>query len=783
MADEKILISIEIEKGENEKEVDNLTKKITSLQHATAALKKENNELIKQGQENSQQYVENTRQIEINKQKITEATSTRKNLISTLVAEDDSIKSLNVRNAELIKQRNLLSTSTEEGRAGIAKINEELDKNNKTIKENVSNLEKQKINIGNYKSALDGIVPGFSGFVDGVGKMTKAALVFMATPLGLILAALGAALFALTSYFKGSEKGQNDLNKIVAVGSAIFEQFMNIVEDVGKFLFEAFSNPKQAAIDFVDFLKDQVINRFVGLLELIPKLGQAIELLFAGEFAEAGKVAGDAVGKVVLGIENATDKIGKFLSQTAALVEQGIKNGERLAELNAQIDRDERKLIVDREKTNLEVQKIRAEALELEGEARKKVLSEAIKLQEDLAARETQFAKLRLAQAEQTLKTNGDDKEALKAVAEARAAVFAAEATAFQNTLQLKKELEAIDKQIASDRAKLDEEAEKLRAKQEEAELERQQRIREALNETEQLRLEQEILKVASIEERVAKEIELESFKTQVLLENTRLSEEEANLIIQTARANRNAIILKGDADLKKKELDAEKKLLDEKKKIQAQETAGRRAATDTAIGLATELFGKNKAIATAEVIVNTIRAITRAYADFMFPASLIVSLLMGGLGAAQIARINGVKFFRGGIAMVKKFFGGGVARTGGILQGPTHAQGGIPFTVARQPGFEAEGGEALINRRSTQMYRKELSAINRAGGGVAFAQGGIVSGTATRQASQQAESRTAVRDAVQSLMDNMPPIIVTVEDINARQDEVSTQTQKAFVI
>ena len=31
-----------------------------------------------------------------------------------------------------------------------------------------------------------------------------------------------------------------------------------------------------------------------------------------------------------------------------------------------------------------------------------------------------------------------------------------------------------------------------------------------------------------------------------------------------------------------------------------------------------------------------------------------------------------------------------------GIIQGPSHKNGGVPFTVDGQPGFEAEGGERI---------------------------------------------------------------------------------------
>ena len=56
----------------------------------------------------------------------------------------------------------------------------------------------------------------------------------------------------------------------------------------------------------------------------------------------------------------------------------------------------------------------------------------------------------------------------------------------------------------------------------------------------------------------------------------------------------------------------------------------------------------------------------------------------------------------------------------GGVLYGPSHAGGGIPTRYG-----ELEGGEAVINKRSTAMFAGELSQINQAGGGRSFADGG----------------------------------------------------------
>jgi hypothetical protein len=52
----------------------------------------------------------------------------------------------------------------------------------------------------------------------------------------------------------------------------------------------------------------------------------------------------------------------------------------------------------------------------------------------------------------------------------------------------------------------------------------------------------------------------------------------------------------------------------------------------------------------------------------------------------------------------------------GGILDGPSHAQGGIQTAFG-----ELEGGEAIINKKSTEKYTPLLSSINAAEGGETF--------------------------------------------------------------
>ncbi len=80
-----------------------------------------------------------------------------------------------------------------------------------------------------------------------------------------------------------------------------------------------------------------------------------------------------------------------------------------------------------------------------------------------------------------------------------------------------------------------------------------------------------------------------------------------------------------------------------------------------------------------------------------------------------------------------KKFFPTKFAE-GGMVNGPSHDQGGVPFSVQGQGGYEMEGGEYIVNKRATSMHRDLLERINKTGrlnptvGRMKFAEGGLVS-------------------------------------------------------
>ena len=129
------------------------------------------------------------------------------------------------------------------------------------------------------------------------------------------------------------------------------------------------------------------------------------------------------------------------------------------------------------------------------------------------------------------------------------------------------------------------------------------------------------------------------------------------------------------------------------------------------------EFARKEKNMARAQAIINGALAVTKAYAQTGVLGTFVVPLIIAST-MMQLAVIDSQEFAKGG--MIEEFAGGG------MVKGKSHAQGGEKFAVGGRV-VELEGGEAVINKRSTSMFKGQLSAMNSAGGGVKFADGGLL--------------------------------------------------------
>ena len=138
------------------------------------------------------------------------------------------------------------------------------------------------------------------------------------------------------------------------------------------------------------------------------------------------------------------------------------------------------------------------------------------------------------------------------------------------------------------------------------------------------------------------------------------------------------------------------------------------------ALGQVKQLLGENtaaaKALAVAEATINTFIGVSKAI-SLGWPAGAIMAATTFATGMANVNKI---------MSTTVKY------AEGGPVSGRSHAEGGVPFSVAGVGGYEMEGGEYVVNKRATARYFPILELINnstRHGGRnpFYFAQGDIV--------------------------------------------------------
>ena len=292
-----------------------------------------------------------------------------------------------------------------------------LNVNTKGAQKNVNDLEKAVEGVNNEVKDTGASTEAMGGTLDKVtggavskfkafkGGLTSVIASFKSLRIAILATGIGALLIAVTSLgqaFTRSEEGQNKFAKILGVIGSVTGNLLDILADLGEKIISVFEDPKQAILDFSNLIKENITNRFEGLIELIPQLGKAITLLFEGEFSEAGKVATDAVGKVALGVDSVTDSVGNAVDAVKEFgkeVANDAAKAAKIADQRAKAEKMARDLIVERADAERKIAEIREKAADKENftaAERIELLKEAGAISEDLANKETEVARIRL---------------------------------------------------------------------------------------------------------------------------------------------------------------------------------------------------------------------------------------------------------------------------------------------------------------------------------------------------------------------------------------------------
>lgn len=348
--DEEIIIDIQIKSADAIKGIGELNDNINSLR----ANQKKLDDQYKSGEITLSDY---TKATSANSKELKTEETAFKNLTKAVDVQEGSINELRASTKALTAERNTLNLNTAEGQKRLKEINTQIDANNQKIKDNVSGLEKQKINIGNYSSALDGIVPGLGGFINGIEGATTAAKAFLATPLGAVLGALAVALAAVINYFKSTGEGEDQLARSTASLNAVLKTFTNYLNEIVGYLLDSEKGIKDLTkafgpLSYSIALAFGPLKLLIEGLKLLGNLAPGVE--GAQQLADALDAAGDRALELSLREAEVRNQIDLLLLQSKEKGKTDKERSDALAKA-LQLEIDLTKEITDLKNENLKL--------------------------------------------------------------------------------------------------------------------------------------------------------------------------------------------------------------------------------------------------------------------------------------------------------------------------------------------------------------------------------------------------------------------------------------------
>jgi len=621
------------------------------------------------------------------------------------------------------------------------------DKSLNEVNKNVKDTAKGVKDLGNKSK---GSFSSMSKGIKGVGTAIKSS------GIGFLLTIV-AALFKL---LKENQGVMDFFNKSIKIMEILFSKLLESIEPLKDALTSAFNDPKKAVQELWEVIKLNMINRFNGVIDfykqsfgvivdLVKGAGYAIKGMFDDESrkkseeffksaAQGAIDAGESFVQITTGVDNFVGKMidgGKKIvdvfNDASKSADEYIKreNDLKLAEseLNKFISKnkstiEELKLIRDDEnksieerlessnkinslideetKRSIELQKQKIALMKTNKDLTQTTIDDIVEINNAEAKLDDMMAESATKRRENQMINNTIVKKGEQERYEIEKEKERIEQEAHDRVVEKRRQWaeEDINRENENEMRKATNSQERfdVRMSQEQERYEREKENILLTNEEKELLEEEHQRKMAEIRRLYNDEKINENNKIAAdELKNEKITKAERVKIVQASFGAMSSIIELYssflDMQMKKELKDAEG---NEKKQDQIRKKYGREK--------------KNAAI--TNVIINTASAIMGFVSGYSTipvagqPLAIAAAISTAAMGAAQIAAIQAASF-----------------RKGGVLNGPSHEQGGI-----LTPFGELEGDEGVINKysMSNSSLRNMASAANVGGGGVDFSTG-----------------------------------------------------------
>ena len=433
MADEKIttILQVELDAGRVASDLNELSRQIANVKNEQKQLDDE----YKSGKITLDEYVKSNNAM---KDELTWLQKEQKGLVattklltSTTDTYSDSLNGERQKLADMQKAYDQLDGSFRESDGG-KKFLEELQAQSEKVKQLEGDTGRFQRDVGNYPKALQGAIPAFDKVDKALGSI-GVSMQDLQTKGMKSFSGLGQSLKTFGKAF---------MTPPIIVITAVLSAILLVVDKVR----EAFKK------------NDSAMTALQKAFAVFKPIGEAVGKVF--------NAVADGLAKVATA---AADVVGWIAGKLSPAYKQAADDAQKLVERQDQLEESERNAAVNAAARSAKIAQLRDKAVQSEkysAEERKKALEEAIQLEQKNLEEAKIIAKERLKILEAEAKQNSDTSdEMMNKIAEARAAMYAAEESYYSGTRRLNSQLTAFDKE---ERQKREQNAAEARKKREE---------------------------------------------------------------------------------------------------------------------------------------------------------------------------------------------------------------------------------------------------------------------------------------------------------------------------
>jgi len=607
----------------------------------------------------------------------------------------------------------------------------------------------------------------------GAMKVLQAAIV--STGIGALVILLGTLVAAFASTQKGADAFTRAIEPIKFALDALFGVMQKVSGVLYDKIIKGFQDFQKLSLGDIftkigNAIKDNLLSR----LEAFSLMGEAIVKILDGKMKEGFIDLGDAVVQAGTGIKDASGKIedaGEAIGEVVEIMSDAAEEGKKYAEELISSEQAQVNFTASIYETTKAIEKQQEISANQSASLsdRLAAIDEEIRLQEKLTKQKQNEIQVEinlfvlknknkdkgrdyyktLSEMQLKLTKLKDDevkvvdklKDSQEDLKNSSAAAARDRITALNQAIATEEQLLGLELQAEVKRLELNKASTELTAVELEAKTALYEKYYKDLKELREKNKEEE-----EETEPLFSELELEE-KLAIVKQK---AGEVGGAIQNLLGGISNTIMLNMQADINELDSQLQRGLVSQQEYEQKKEQIEKKANE------------KNKKVQITQAIIGGATAAVQALASttIPFPFSLGAVAIIAAQTAAQVKAIQSQKFAEGG-----------------LIQGNSHAQGGVPFSVAGRGGFEAEGGEYIHKTKAVDHYGVPfMNALNNLQIPKMFAEGGYVTPSPIGSVGSQVSQ--SLSEQVTSLQSQKIEVINVEENFTQLQNKVNNVEQ-----